>query len=235
MKYSSSSPSTRPKRPIGPVDCLAIARAPTADEAHLDHRVFDDGADIEPVLLRDVRDWRCGTCRRRLLELGIALIGAQRVAAGGDEIDDALEGSTSRGRDRARRGGPRRGARPDRTARRRPRRGRAAPARRGRRATGSSLSCALRSTASSAASHSSTSKRLEGTKIALDGSSSGDWSGRCAAACGSRPWARRPAPRDRHRPSRCRGRASRCRPPPAACPPTIAASTLRRCSTASEP
>ena len=27
-----------------------------------------------------------------LAELGVALVGAQRVAAGGDEIDDALEG-----------------------------------------------------------------------------------------------------------------------------------------------
>ena len=66
--------------------------APALHQPDLDHRVLDDGADIEPVLLGDVGIGDAPLAVGGLLELGIALIGAQSIAAGGDEIDDALEG-----------------------------------------------------------------------------------------------------------------------------------------------
>ena len=131
-----------------------------------------------------------------------------------------------RGRDRARRCGLRRRARPDRTASctAMPRTCWARTSRPPE--TGSSLSCAPCSTASSAASHSSTSKRLDGTNSALRrlvepvvGAAD------ALQHAATRPWARRSGPRDRRRPSRCRDRGSRCRPRRAACPATIAAST----------
>ena len=121
----------------------ARRRAPAgADIAHVQHRHLDDGADIEAVLLGDARMADAPQPVLGLADPGVALVGLQRIAAGGDEIDDAVEGlavevGIGRGGgdlvDRARR---------RRRARRRPCRGHAAPARRARPSTSGGVSCA---------------------------------------------------------------------------------------------
>ncbi len=83
-KYSSILPSTGPPRATVP---RAGARI-----AHVEHRHLDDGADIQPVLLGDAADWRPANAVLGAADAGIALVGAQRIAAGRDEIDDAVEG-----------------------------------------------------------------------------------------------------------------------------------------------
>ena len=53
MKDSSSSPSTRP--PNSGRGVPALCRRAAADQADLDHRRLDDGADVEAVLLGEAR------------------------------------------------------------------------------------------------------------------------------------------------------------------------------------
>ena len=94
MKYSSTSPSSRPPRGDRSV-CRARARA---HQAHLEHVGLDDGADIHAVALRDARMGDAPAAVLALPDLGEALVGLQRVAAGGDEIDHGVEiGARERG------------------------------------------------------------------------------------------------------------------------------------------
>ena len=116
-------------------------------------------------------DGRCDRGLRGLLQLGIALVIGERVAAGRDEFDDLVEGLARQvaigGGAHAPRG--RAGRRSKGAAQAMPSMCWAstssAPGREG------GVSCAPSSVASSAAWHSSTSKRLAGTRIALLGSS----------------------------------------------------------------
>ncbi len=62
-----------------------------AGESDFQHFVFDDGADIEPVLLGYARMRKAQRAVGLLLELGIALIGLERVAARRHEVDRAIE------------------------------------------------------------------------------------------------------------------------------------------------
>jgi hypothetical protein len=59
---------------------------------HVQHRRFDDRADIEAILLGDLRIGHAPEAFGRLADLGVALISAQRITAGRDEIDDPLKG-----------------------------------------------------------------------------------------------------------------------------------------------
>ena len=141
-----------------------------AHQPHLEHVGLDDGADIHAVALRDLRIGDAPAAVLVLPDLGEALIGLERVAAGGDEIDDGVEVGARQpriGRGGAhlgvelvgRNGSPQ--AQPSTcwasTS--------SAPVRSG------GVSCAFSATASSAARHSSTSKRLAGTSTPFDGSS----------------------------------------------------------------
>ena len=97
MKYSSTSPSSRPPRGI---DGAAGARA---HQPHFQHVGFDDGADIHAVALRDARMGDAPAAVLALPDFGEALVGLERIAAGGDEIDRGVEiGARER---RIRRGG----------------------------------------------------------------------------------------------------------------------------------
>src|ERR1700748_1939427 len=60
-------------------------------QAHLEHRLFDDGADIEAIALTDFRGGDAPTTVFILFDAGEALVGFQRIAAGRDEIDYAVE------------------------------------------------------------------------------------------------------------------------------------------------
>ena len=74
-----------------------------AHQPHLQHVGFDDGADIHAVALRDARMGDAPAAVLALPDLGEALVGLERVAAGGDEIDRGVEiGARER---RVRRGG----------------------------------------------------------------------------------------------------------------------------------
>ena len=86
-KYSSTSPSTRPPRR----HAVPGRGRRMAAEPDLDHRRLDDGADIQPVLLGDAGVAHPPEPVLALHDLGEALIGPQRIAAGRDEGDDALE------------------------------------------------------------------------------------------------------------------------------------------------
>ena len=99
MKYSSTSPSSRPPRGTD-----ARRWRTRAHQPHLDHVGFDDGADIHAVALRDARMRDAPAAVFALPDLGEALVGLQRVAAGGDEIDRGVE---IRARERAIRRGAR--------------------------------------------------------------------------------------------------------------------------------
>ena len=106
------------------------------------------------------------------LQPGVALVDAQRVAAGRNEIDDAVERLARQGRVGRGRDAPRDTASSGRNG---AGAGRAQHVLRQhveRARRGSTASCAPASAASSAARHSSTSKRLAGTRMACDGSSS---------------------------------------------------------------
>ncbi len=61
-------------------------------QPHVEHFGFDDGADIHAMLLRN-RGIACAPeiGVRVLHDAAIAVVATQRVAAGGDEIDDAIE------------------------------------------------------------------------------------------------------------------------------------------------
>ena len=106
MKYSSTSPSSRPPRGI-----IACRQASRAHQAHLEHVGLDDGADIHAVALRHARMGDAPAAGLVLPDLGEALVGLERVAAGGDEIDSRVEIAHARGRHRARRRALRRRAR----------------------------------------------------------------------------------------------------------------------------
>ena len=84
MKYSSTSPSSRPPRGI-------ILRRARAHQPHLEHVGLDDGADIHAVALRDHRMGDAPAAVLALPDLGEALVGLQRVAAGRDEIERGVE------------------------------------------------------------------------------------------------------------------------------------------------
>ena len=84
MKYSSTWPSSRPPRGDG-------AAGARAHQPHFQHVGFDDGADIHAVALRHARMRDAPAAVLALPDLGEALIGFQRVAAGGDEIDRGVE------------------------------------------------------------------------------------------------------------------------------------------------
>ncbi len=66
--------------------------AALAHIAHIELRHLDDGADIEAVLLGDARMGDAPQPFFRAADAGVAFVAAQRIAAGGDEIDDAVEG-----------------------------------------------------------------------------------------------------------------------------------------------
>ena len=60
-------------------------------QADIDHRVFDDDADIEAVLLRDLGMGDAPQPFRRLAQPRIAVVALERIAAGRDEIEHAVE------------------------------------------------------------------------------------------------------------------------------------------------
>jgi hypothetical protein len=62
-----------------------------AGQAHLEAGRFDDGADVHPVRLSDPPVAHPPKAVGASLDLGEALVGAKRVAAGRDEIDHGLE------------------------------------------------------------------------------------------------------------------------------------------------
>jgi hypothetical protein len=68
------------------------AFAPGFHVAHVQRRHLDDGPDIQPVLLGDARVGDAPRAVLRLPDAGVALVAFQRIAAGGDEFDDAVEG-----------------------------------------------------------------------------------------------------------------------------------------------
>jgi len=141
-----------------------------AHQANFQHIGFNDGADIEPVALRDPRVGDAPAAVLALADAGEAFVGFERIAAGGDKIDRGIEiGARERG---VRRRRCHLGVKLITQERR------AAGAAehmlgehveradaRGRRVLG------ISAIASSAARHSSTSKRLAGTSTPLDGSS----------------------------------------------------------------
>src|SRR5207248_6372615 len=65
--------------------------AARAHQAHLEHGVFDNGADVESIALPHPRIGDTPASRLVLLDTGEALIGFQRVATGSDEIDHIIE------------------------------------------------------------------------------------------------------------------------------------------------
>ncbi len=116
-KYSSTSPRMRPPRAIGPVRPLLPPRDRTRRTFSIDG--LDDGADIHAIGLREPRMRHAPAAALVLPDLGEALVGLQRVAAGGDEIDAPRRNRRASGRDTARRSRPHRTAHRHRTARRR--------------------------------------------------------------------------------------------------------------------
>ena len=67
------------------------AAAARAHQPHLEHVGLDDGADIHAVSLRHARMGDAPAAVLALADFGEALIGFQRIAAGGDEIDRGVE------------------------------------------------------------------------------------------------------------------------------------------------
>ena len=92
MKYSSTSPSTRPA-----ASTFEGLSAPpfSARQPHAQHRRFHDGADIEPVLLRDAGMGEAVLSFRRSLQLGVALVSGKRIAAGRHELHHRSKPSRS--------------------------------------------------------------------------------------------------------------------------------------------
>ena len=68
-----------------------------AHVAHVEHRGFHDGADVEAILLRHLGIRHPPAAVPGEADAGVALVAAQRVAAGGDEIDDAVEVGAAKG------------------------------------------------------------------------------------------------------------------------------------------
>ena len=73
-----------------------------AHQAHLEHVGLDDGADIHPVALRHHRIGDAPAAVLGLPDLGEALVGLERIAAGRDEIDDGIEVGAAQSRVRRR-------------------------------------------------------------------------------------------------------------------------------------
>src|SRR6185437_2651159 len=69
----------------------ARSAAARAHQLHLQHRLLDDGADIEPIALAYARIGDAPAALVVLLDAREALIGLQRVAAGRHEIHDVVE------------------------------------------------------------------------------------------------------------------------------------------------
>ncbi len=67
------------------------ARGARAHQADFQHVGLDDGADIEPVALRHAGVGDAPASVLALPDAGEALVGLERVAAGGDEIDHRVE------------------------------------------------------------------------------------------------------------------------------------------------
>ena len=160
-------------------------------EPHAEHRRLDDGADIEPVLLGDAGMGEAIVAFRRLLQLGVALVIGERIAAGRDELRRPCRSPRASGPDRARRSSPRDRAGRDRTGRRRRCRARAGRARRARRAA--TAACPARPPPPPRAPPGTRSPRSGWPARAGPCSArrAGDWRGRCAGQAGSRPSARR--------------------------------------------
>ena len=148
-----------------------IPRAARAHQTHLQHRLLDDGADIEAIALPHPRIGDAPAAGLVLLDAREALVGFQRIAAGGDEIDHVVEIGPRQAR--IGRGGQHFVDRAHRreTARRRRSRARAAPARRARRCAAAGCPAHFRRPHRSRRAHSSTSKRLAGTSTAREASS----------------------------------------------------------------
>ena len=70
---------------------IAGTAAARPHEADLDHVGFHDGADVEAVALRHARIGDAPASVRPEADLGEALVALERIAAGGDEIDDRVE------------------------------------------------------------------------------------------------------------------------------------------------
>ena len=148
------------EQPAAARDHLRRARA---HQPHLQHVGLDDGADIHAVALRDHRMRDAPAAVLALPDLGEALVGLQRVAAGRDEIEHRVEiGAREPGIGRGARHLGDRVRRPG-TARRRPRPSTCCASTSSAPVRAGGVSCAFSATASSAARHSSTSKRLAGT------------------------------------------------------------------------
>ena len=82
MNHSSTSPSTRPPYQGA---CRLMTAAASSRQPHLDHLGFNDGPDIEAVLLGEPRMGKPQPAVAKRPELGIAIIALERVAAGRNE------------------------------------------------------------------------------------------------------------------------------------------------------
>ena len=165
--------------------------AARAHQAHLQHGVLDDGADVEAIALPHPRIGDAPAPLLVLLDARETLVGFQRVAAGGDEIDDVVEIGSRQVRNRARPSAPPRKARRRETARRRRGRARAAPARRARRCAAAGCPAHFprprRSRRDIPAPRNGWPAPARRARLRR----CGDWRGRCAASAARRPSARR--------------------------------------------
>jgi hypothetical protein len=70
----------------------ARARRPAARlDADIDHRLLDDGADVEAVALREQRMGQPPQSLRRFTQLGVMVVALQRITARRHEIHHAVE------------------------------------------------------------------------------------------------------------------------------------------------
>src|SRR3954464_1164673 len=67
------------------------AAAARTHQAHFQHGIFDDGADVETVALPHARISDPPAPLAVPLDAGKTLVGFQRIATGGDEIDHVVE------------------------------------------------------------------------------------------------------------------------------------------------
>src|ERR1700674_5147495 len=88
LQFPEHAPAARDRaRRTVTAGCLAAR----AHQPHLDHGFLHDGADIEPVLLRNARMADAVASVLALTDLGETLVDLERIAAGGDEIDHRVE------------------------------------------------------------------------------------------------------------------------------------------------
>ena len=221
--------------PAGEHACRLERAAFQPREAHAQHRRLDDGADIEPVLLRDARMGDAVSALLGPLQLRVAVVVRERIAAGRDERDDLIEALAGRAPDRARRSSLRDRADRDRTAPRRPCRACAGRARRARR--GAMAGCPARPLPAPRAPPGIPSPRSGWPAPAAPCSArrAGDWRGRCAGPSRLAPFGA-PTLMTRSTSPQSMPRSSvEVQTTARSLPATIAASTLRRCATSSEP